>query len=115
MTTEISWLLKDSATLTGIRAGGGNSTVTFWLFDNDECSGELLTEQAITVLSAVGGSHTVTTTAVAVTEGSYYWFVSYSGNQYNDGFHSACGAEVTTVGATYDSQYLGRGALLPTD
>ncbi|MGA8048332.1 MAG: hypothetical protein WCA30_18925 [Dermatophilaceae bacterium] len=38
--------------------------------------------------------------------GMYDWVVSFSGDQFNDGSSTDCGAEVTTITATEDREVL---------
>jgi len=110
-TTVQSWVLHDSITINGIRRGAPvtpenpAATVTFKLYDNQECTGDPIgdpSEEVVDVSYAdetttIGEAETVT--GVPVTEtGFYYWVTSYSGDAYNAGFVSNC-EEVTQIQA----------------
>lgn len=99
-TTVQRWVLHDTLTITGIRAGatGTAASVTFRLYPNDQCS-------AITLIgsetdSTIAAGVATTSTGIAVTAtGFYYWTAQYSGDGFNNGFTTACGAEITQIQA----------------
>ena len=89
--------IYDTATL----SNGFNPTgsITFNLFYNDAtCSGVSLFTEVIPVTG--NGSYTTDPGYQTVAAGTYYWLVSYSGDDSNRSASHACGAlgEVTTVG-----------------
>jgi hypothetical protein len=93
-------LLFDRLAITGIRAGApdaGNARVTFKLFSDNACGTQVGASEVDTI-NAQGVS--ITANGVAVTgtgTATYYWTAAYSGDQYNNAFTTACGAETTTV------------------
>ena len=95
-----TWVLKDSIAITGIRAGAPNAataTVVFRLYGNANCTGDPIGSE--TDSSIVGGA-AATSTGVSVTAtGFYYWTAQYSGDDYNLGFTTTCGDEVTQIQA----------------
>jgi hypothetical protein len=101
--TAMSWVLHDKLTITGIRPGSPSpaATVTFELYkDDDTCgsSSKVGSEASVEIISGVAQ----TSTGIAVSQtGTYYWKAIYTGDQYNNGFTTPCGYEVTTIGATY--------------
>jgi hypothetical protein len=99
-------VLHDKLTITGIRPGApnaGSASVTFELYDNGSCTDDpdnglnlIGREVDNTILAGVAE----TTDGLEVTEtGFYYWKAIYSGDQYNAGFSTECGAEVTQIQA----------------
>jgi hypothetical protein len=106
--TVQDWVIHDTLTLTGLRAGGVGegddpATVTFRLYDYDavaeSCSAEPIAEGEVIDLP-LDGTTASTETGVAVTEAGYYsWRVTYSGDQFNEGFTTDCGEEVTLIDA----------------
>lgn len=88
--------ISDTATL----AEGANTptgTITFDLYDNDQCSGDPVYTTSVTVDSGNGDYGPVSYTATA--PGTYYWIASYDGDASNTGATGACGddGEVDTV------------------
>ena len=102
-TTVQSWVLHDTLTIVGIRAGapGDAAAVTFTLFSDDECSIPVGAAAGETVAIANGVASTSTGFAVS-DPGDYYWIASYSGDAYNTAFDTECGAEITVIQATDD-------------
>ena len=98
--TVQSWVLKDSITITGIRHGATNpaeatASVTFRLYGNANCTGDPIGSRTDTTIVA---GDAATPTGIEVTaSGTYYWTAEYSGDQYNNGFTTACGAEITQI------------------
>jgi hypothetical protein len=99
--TTMNWTLNDSVTLSSFRTGGTGGTATFYLYKNDNtCSvaGNLVFSQTVNVDNSTGTAATTTGYTTSAT-GTYYWFVTYSGNNFNDANPGTgtCGAEVTTL------------------
>jgi len=98
ISTEMSWTLHDSATLTGFVAGGGASTVTFTLYKGATCDANTAVENASETVNVTAGGTASTTTGFLVTEpGTYRWIASFSGNSFNAPIDSVCGDEVTVI------------------
>ena len=101
ITTTMSWVLHDSATLTGFLSGGGSSTVTFTLYKDtatlSSCEASTEVDSETVAVNDVTGIAS-TTTGILVTEpGTYRWIASFSGNTYNAAIDSDCGDEVTVI------------------
>ena len=96
-TTVQRWVLHDSLTITGLRAGApdaADATVTFSVFSDDECAEQVGDDEVIDLV----GSSASTALGVEVFEsGTYYWTADYSGDAYNDVFSTACGDEITQI------------------
>ena len=98
--TAMRWVLHDSATVTGIRAGApdaASATITFTLYGPTDatCSSPIATE----VRPATGGAAS-TVSGFQIGEGqvgTYRWIASYSGDQFNAAHATACGAETHTI------------------
>jgi hypothetical protein len=101
-TTVQSWVLKDSITISGIRAGApdaSSASVTFRLYSNAACSTLVGSETDSSIVA--GAASTATGISVSAT-GFYYWTAQYSGDQYNNGFTTACGQEISQIQAKDD-------------
>ena len=101
ISTSMSWTLHDSVALTGFRSGGDASTVHFYLFlDDDTCSDSeaLVFDQERPVDDSDGTASTLGGYETSVS-GTYYWFVTFSGNTHNEANDGSgtCGDEVTTL------------------
>jgi hypothetical protein len=97
--TVMSWVLHDVLNITGIRAGApdaGTATVTFELFSNGTCSGSAAYTEVDSTIDSNGQAATTTGYKTSA-PGTFSWQATYSGDQYNAGFMSAC--EVTTITA----------------
>ncbi|MEP6639016.1 MAG: hypothetical protein ABJC39_06665 [Chloroflexota bacterium] len=96
-TTVQRWVLKDALTLTGLRSGATNAaaaTVTFRLYSDVGCSTQVGSDESV----AISGGVATTATGVTVTDtGTFRWRAEYSGDDFNNGFTTACGAEVTQI------------------
>jgi hypothetical protein len=103
--------LTDSITVSGILRAAGETalTVTFRLYSDNACATEVgsATEKAANAgiaLTLASGSATTgsaqTGSSILVTNGTYHWKVTFSGNNYNAGFTTSCSGEVTTVSLT---------------
>jgi hypothetical protein len=91
--TGATWMYPNATiTVTGWQSGGTNTSgwdqVTFSLYDTSDCSNTALYTQVVQAAASVSTSNT--TTAVS-TDGTYYWAISYSGNNLNNTFTLACG------------------------
>ena len=100
--------LFDSLSITGILAQGTPaSSVTFRLYSDAGCTSEVTPGSPVSaaLTYANGGTtataNTLSTAGIPVGAGTYYWRVTYPGNLFNNGFTTACGSEVTTVGAAF--------------
>ena len=100
--TIMRWVLHDAATLTGIRPGApdaSSATVTFRLY----APGDATCTTAINgggEVRPISGGTASTVAGFLVGEaqvGTYRWVASYSGDQFNSGFATACGAEIHTI------------------
>ena len=93
------WVLHDTLTITGIRPGGDPSnaaTVTFRLYSDNSCDTQVGDDDTVGITAGVAS------TAVGVTvydTGFYYWTAEYSGDDYNNGFTTGCGDEITQIQA----------------
>jgi hypothetical protein len=100
--TIMSWVLHDSATVTGIRPGAPNAssaTVTFRLYGPGDTTCSTPINGSGEVRPLVGGSAS-TATGFSITQsqaGQYRWVATYSGDQFNNPQTTACGAEVHTI------------------
>ncbi len=111
LATVQNWTLNDTAVLTSVRSGGGSATITFLLFgpDNPNCvqggslpAGAPLFTFTATVDSTESGTVTKATTGgpTVTKQGTYKWWVSYSGNTYNQAQAGSCGNEQVTISPT---------------
>jgi Prealbumin-like fold domain len=93
-----SWRLYDSISIAGIRSGAATAaSVTFRLYSDPACGTQVGSDEVDTTI--VGGAAS-TPNGIAVTaSGTYYWRAQYSGDEYNNGFTTACGAEITQIKA----------------
>lgn len=94
-TTVMSWTIFDTLNITGIRLGSPDpaATVTFRLYSDAACSVQVGVDSVdATIVDGVANS-----TGFVVGVGTYYWRVTYSGDQYNLPFTTECGYEVTTI------------------
>jgi len=103
--------LQDSITITGLLRAAGETamTVTFKLYSDSGCetevggAGDKLANAGIALYLASGSATSGTASTVnsiLVNNGTYYWRVAFSGNNYNDAFTTSCAGEVTTVSVT---------------
>lgn len=108
-TTDQRAILHDSVTITGIRTGAGDASsarVTFRLYSDDACQTQVGQAEGPLAIVMNGNVGTGTTTVgVAIdpagnTTFNYRWRVTYTGDQFNSGFTTACGSEVTTITMT---------------
>ena len=100
--TLMSWVLHDSATVTGIRPGAPNAssaTITFRLYGPGDTSCTTPINGSGEVRPLVGGGAS-TVTGFSITQaqaGQYRWIATYSGDQFNNPSSTACGAETHTI------------------
>lgn len=121
ISTVQTWVLHDSAQVTGLRAGGGSASFTFELYTDSLCTagnevevnGTDYKETRSATFNAAGttASAATSTGALVSASGYYYWKVVFSGNSYNDG-NSSC-AEVTQIRAKDDLGANGRDDFTP--
>lgn len=98
-TTTQRWVLHDTLGIVGLRPGAGQlegalpAEATFRLYSDAGCT-VLVDEETVDVT----GSAASTADGVGVEDpGTYYWRVQYSGDQFNSGFTTDCGDEVTQI------------------
>jgi len=100
--TIMSWVLHDSATVTGIRPGApdaSSATVTFRLYGPGDTSCSTPINGTGEVRPLAGGTAS-TAVGFAISQaqaGQYRWIAVYSGDQFNNPFTTACGAETHTI------------------
>jgi hypothetical protein len=89
-------ILHDTLNVTGIRPGGSTALeATFRLYSDTACSVQVGSSETVSV-SAAGVA--TTSIGVLVTQaGSYRWRVQFNGNNFNQGFTTSCGSEITTL------------------
>jgi hypothetical protein len=94
--------LHDTFAISGLRPGApdaASATATFRLYSDGACQTQVGTEESKQV---VGGAAATTTGVLVSVSGSYRWRVTYSGDQFNAGFTTSCGSEITQVTLTYN-------------
>jgi hypothetical protein len=105
--TDQAAVLRDSITITNVRAGASDAAaarVTFKLYSDVGCTNQIGIEGPL----ALGYAGTTATAATingvlidpapaAAQTGTFSWRVTYTGDQFNTGFTTACGDERTTV------------------
>jgi hypothetical protein len=100
--TVQSWVLHDSITISGIRSGAedeDDATVTFFIYSDEECSTLVAAGEDAAIVDGVAS----TSTGFAVSDtGFYYWVAAYSGDEFNTGFETGCGTEITQIQAKDD-------------
>jgi hypothetical protein len=103
--TVQSWVLHDSFTVVDRRQGAldeDQATATFEVFTDDECLVQVDGYSETVPVNALTDT-AATADGLLVTEpDTYYWQVSFSGDNFNNGFTTTCGAEVTTIAAVDD-------------
>ncbi len=87
--------VTDAATLSGENAGDATGSVTYNVYSDPNCTMQVGSSDTETILEqgVMPPSQPVTLND----PGTYYWQVSYSGDDENDGSVSACGSETETV------------------
>ena len=95
-TTTQRWVLHDTLGVVGLRAGAedaADADATFRLYADAQCA-TLVGSEVV----GVSGSAASTVEGIGVDDpGDYFWRVQYSGDQFNNGFTTACGDEVTQI------------------
>jgi hypothetical protein len=107
-TTQSSLVkLADSATISGLKTGGGSATAVFRLYDTlAHCQAWGATgmvagsEESVNISDSLATATPTMTTPVTVGNGTFYWGVKYSGNTFNND-KTDC-SETTTVSITID-------------
>ena len=84
----------DQAILTGTHAATATGTVSYGLYDDSSCTKAVSSSSEAVTAGKPAASAPITT---ALSPGTYYWRVVYSGDALNDAGASACGSEVLTV------------------
>jgi hypothetical protein len=98
-TTVQHWVLHDTLAISGIRPGApdaGEATVTFRLFSDASCSVQVGEDEVDESITSEGVASTTAGITVLDT-GEYRWRATYSGDDYNNGFTTACGSEITQI------------------
>jgi hypothetical protein len=92
--------IKDTLTVTGLTSDA-SGTVVVGLYSTSNCTvaSRIGTEAMFPVSGAVGGTLTAATSFVVVTSGTYYYKISYAGDNNNTGFND-CGTESVLVTIT---------------
>jgi hypothetical protein len=96
--TTQRWVLHDSLTISQLRPGAPDAAtnVTFELFSDAACT----IQKGVDESATLSGTTASTVTGVLVeSPGTYYWTVTYPGDQYNNPFTTECGKEYTTITA----------------
>jgi hypothetical protein len=100
--TAMSWVLHDSATVSGIRPGApdaSSATITFRLYGPNDAACTTPINGGGEVRAVAGGT-AATVAGFAIGEGqvgTYRWIAAYSGDQFNLPAVTACGAETHTI------------------
>jgi hypothetical protein len=100
--TVQSAVLHDRISIAGLRTGApdaSSATATFRLYSDAACQTQVGSAEQRPV--AAGAAATLIGTTVNAS-GTYRWTVTYSGDQFNAGFTTACGSEVTQVTLSYN-------------
>ena len=99
--TAQSYVLFDSLTMSGLRTGAATpGSLTFRLYTTNTsgvCSGEVLGSGVQVANITANVKYTMATGISVTSDGTYYWTVQYSGDEYNNGFTTSCGSESTTI------------------
>jgi hypothetical protein len=104
--TTMSWVLHDSLTISGIRAGGSGATVTFKLYGPDDatCAGSVINGGGSGELRPVVNGRAATSVGFNLLQsnlpnnkGTYRWVAVYSGDVNNNGASTQCGDETHTI------------------
>jgi len=85
----------DQAILTGAHASTASGTVSYGLYVNSSCTGSAVASSSEVVTAGKPAASAPIT--MALSPGTYYWRVAYSGDAANDAVASSCGSEVLTV------------------
>jgi hypothetical protein len=105
--TDQRVVLHDKVTITGIRTGAtnaGDARVTFRLYSDAACATLLGTEGPLTI--SMNGTTGTATTVIGILvdpvppasqSNTYRWRAQYTGDDFNNGFTTACGDETTAV------------------
>jgi uncharacterized repeat protein (TIGR01451 family) len=86
---------KDSATLSGSVNQSGQGTITWKLYSNNECSGDPLDTESVSVDD--NGTFATPNGVVLNKAGTYYWVASFSGDDNNLPASSGCADEPVVV------------------
>ena len=92
--------IHDVATVSGLTANA-TGTVTFDLYDNNECSGDTVFSDTKSLGAVTGGVASATSANFTPTAvGDYYWIATYSGDANNLASEGDCGDEGETSTVT---------------
>jgi hypothetical protein len=118
-TTQVGYAqIKDTINLTGIRPGASDAssaTATFKLYAGTSCTDAGAGANLVYTSAPIGltyggtpaGSEASATMSVVVTitpGTTYSWRVTYTGDEFNNGFTTACGSETASVAFTFYPQ-----------
>ena len=105
--TTMSWMLHDSLTLSGFRAGATGATVTFKLYGPDDtaCSGPVINgangsgevRPVVNGVASTVAGFNLAQAKLPTLRGTFRWIAEYSGDRYNNGTTTRCGDEGHTV------------------
>jgi hypothetical protein len=92
--------IKDTLTVTGL-TGDATGNVLVGLYSTSNCAGanQIGSNASFAASTNVGGTLTAETSFVVVTSGTYYYKISYAGDNNNTGF-TDCGSESVLVTIT---------------
>jgi uncharacterized repeat protein (TIGR01451 family) len=88
---------NDTATLSDAVAHDGTGSITFKLYDGQDCAGNVLDTEIVHNVSANGDYPTPTGFAIQ-NAGTYYWVATFSGDSNNLSAASGCNDEPVVVG-----------------
>ena len=98
--TAQNYILFDSLTMSGLRTGAptpGTLSFSLWSTKTGTVCSDIV-GSPVSVSNITANTTYSMATGIAVTNaGTYYWTVSYSGDEFNAPFTTACGSESTTI------------------
>src|SRR5205807_2161352 len=92
----VGGVVKDKATISGLFGATPGGTITWKLYENEECKGTPAAEDSIAVTNG-NATYETPTGATLGSVGTYYWVASYSGDHNNSATKSGCEAEPVEV------------------
>src|SRR5205807_2220717 len=96
----VGGVFKDKATISGLFGATPGGTITWKLYENEECKGTPAAEDSIAVTNG-NATYETPKGATLGSVGTYYWVAAYYGDHINSATQSGCEAEpveVTTAG-----------------
>src|SRR5205807_2586977 len=92
----VGGVFKDKATISGLFGATPGGTITWKLYENEECKGTPAAEDSIAVTNG-NATYETPKGATLGSVGTYYWVASYSGDHNNSATKSGCEAEPVEV------------------